>query len=98
MNEMQELDCHLDDFVEFLAQEDWRSYRLWTIVWVIALGTLWFGSLGTLWLAMSGSGLWPVPLGALGGVAFWFAVATVKGGRAHRRWAAAQRLQHGEGL
>jgi len=98
MNEMQELDCHLDDYIEFIAQEDWRSYRLWTIVWVVMLAFIWAGSLGTLWLAMSGSGIWPVLLGVVLGCSFWFGLATVKGGRAHRRWAAAQCLQRGEGL
>lgn len=96
MDELRELDLHLDDAVEYWQNEHWGAWQRWTLAWVVAVSLAWGAGVMVTTLIVSGEAF-GVALAAEVGLLGLVAVTTFMGWRARRRWAGVYQLRHGEG-
>lgn len=96
MDELQELDLHLDDYAEFTHDRRWHAWQRWTFAWVVLFAFAFGGGVMVITLMVSGEAF-NVGLLVEAGLLMGLGVTTLGGWRARRRWAAAYRLRHGEG-
>lgn len=96
MDEVRELDLHLDDAAEYWQNEHWGAWQRWTLAWVVLVSLAWTGAVVLVGLIVTGDPIRNV-LVVEAALLVLLAATTVMGWRARRRWARVYRLRHGEG-